>query len=41
VPLFYKWTRDYIKEFRLDSDGDVTDIRPVVPSTVATAGRTT
>ncbi|WP_244298440.1 hypothetical protein [Micromonospora cremea] len=34
VPLFYEWTRDYIKEFRLDEDGDVKDIRPVVPSLV-------
>jgi cytochrome c len=34
VPLFYEWTRDYIKEFRLDRRGDVTDIRPVLPSFV-------
>jgi cytochrome c len=32
VPLFYEWTRDYIKEFRLDSAGNVTDIRPVLPT---------
>ncbi|MFG2100189.1 PQQ-dependent sugar dehydrogenase [Micromonospora echinaurantiaca] len=34
VPLFYEWTRDYVKEFRLDRAGEVTDIRPVVPSLV-------
>ncbi|MGA4728177.1 PQQ-dependent sugar dehydrogenase [Micromonospora taraxaci] len=34
VPLFYEWSRDYIKEFRLDEDGDVDDIRPVAPSLV-------
>ncbi|MEU4680133.1 PQQ-dependent sugar dehydrogenase [Micromonospora sp. NPDC023737] len=34
VPLFYEWTRDYIKEFRLDGQGNVRDIRPVVPSLV-------
>ena len=34
VPLFYEWTRDYIKEFRLDRRGDVADIRPVLPSLV-------
>jgi cytochrome c len=34
VPLFYEWTRDYIKEFRLDRRGQVQDIRPVVPSIV-------
>jgi cytochrome c len=32
VPLFYEWTRDYIKEFRLDSAGNVADIRPVLPT---------
>ena len=32
VPLFYEWTRDYIKEFRVDSAGQVTDIRPVLPT---------
>jgi cytochrome c len=32
VPLFYEWTRDYIKEFRLDSAGNVVDIRPVLPT---------
>ncbi|SDY89919.1 PKD domain-containing protein [Micromonospora pattaloongensis] len=34
VPLFYEWTRDYIKEFRLDRQNQVRDIRPVVPSIV-------
>jgi cytochrome c len=34
VPLFYEWTRDYVKEFRLDRRGDVRDIRPVLPSFV-------
>jgi glucose/arabinose dehydrogenase/PKD repeat protein len=34
VPLFYEWTRDYVKEFRLDRHGQVTDIRPVLPSIV-------
>ncbi|PWU51939.1 glycosyl hydrolase [Micromonospora sp. S4605] len=34
VPLFYEWTRDYVKEFRLDRAGEVADIRPVVPSLV-------
>ncbi|GAB3807456.1 PQQ-dependent sugar dehydrogenase [Micromonospora zhanjiangensis] len=33
-PLFYEWTRDYVKEFVLDRRGQVTDIRPVVPSVV-------
>jgi cytochrome c len=33
VPLFYEWTRDYIKEFRLNGAGtDVRRIRPVLPS---------
>jgi cytochrome c len=31
-PLFYEWTRDYIKEFRLSSSGGLADIRPVLPS---------
>jgi hypothetical protein len=31
VPLFYEWTRDYVKEFRLDSSGNVFKINPVVP----------
>ncbi|MEV4539469.1 PQQ-dependent sugar dehydrogenase [Asanoa sp. NPDC049518] len=34
VPLFYEWTRDYIKEFRLDRHGNVADIRPVLGSLV-------
>ncbi len=28
VPLFYEWTRDYIKEFRLDAAGNLAEIRP-------------
>ncbi|WP_419998976.1 PQQ-dependent sugar dehydrogenase [Streptomyces boninensis] len=32
VPLFAEWSRDYIKEFRLDKDGAVKDINPVVAS---------
>jgi glucose/arabinose dehydrogenase/PKD repeat protein len=32
VPLFYEWTRDYIKEFRLGASGNVVDIRPVLPT---------
>ncbi|GIF75083.1 PQQ-dependent sugar dehydrogenase [Asanoa siamensis] len=34
VPLFYEWSRDYTKEFRLDRRGNVDDIRPVLPSLV-------
>jgi cytochrome c len=32
VPLFYEWTRDYIKEFRLDQAGELAAIRPVLPT---------
>ena len=33
VPLFYEWTRDYIKEFRLDADRDeVVEINGVLDS---------
>ena len=33
VPLFYEWTRDYIKEFRLDADRDeVVSINDVLGS---------
>jgi cytochrome c len=28
VPLFYEWTRDYIKEFRLDGAGNLASISP-------------
>jgi cytochrome c len=31
VPLFYEWTRDYIKEFRLADDGSLFKINPVAP----------
>jgi cytochrome c len=34
VPLFYEWTRDYIKEMRLSPFGDLGGIRPVVPETI-------
>ncbi|MPZ95901.1 MAG: carbohydrate-binding protein [Propionibacteriales bacterium] len=34
VPLFYEWTRDYVKEFRLDDDGNLLKINPFLPSTV-------
>jgi cytochrome c len=30
VPLFYEWTRDYIKEFRLNDAGEVAEINPVL-----------
>jgi glucose/arabinose dehydrogenase len=32
VPLFFEWTRDYIKEFRLDRAGLLSEIKPVVDS---------
>ena len=32
VPLFYEWTRDYIKEMRLDESGKLLKINPVLPS---------
>ncbi|MCA2217777.1 PQQ-dependent sugar dehydrogenase [Jidongwangia harbinensis] len=31
-PLFYEWTRDYVKAFSLDADDQVTAIESVVPS---------
>jgi cytochrome c len=31
VPLFYEWTRDYIKEMRLDGAGSLFKINPVAP----------
>ncbi|MGN9778047.1 PQQ-dependent sugar dehydrogenase [Micromonospora sp. H33] len=34
IPLFYEWTRDYVKGFRLDAGGDLTGIEPVLPSFV-------
>ena len=33
-PLFYEWTRDYIKAFTLDRDNDVTAIEPVIDSII-------
>ena len=38
VPLFYEWTRDYIKEFRLDDAGNVAEINPAVGSLLGTLG---
>jgi cytochrome c len=32
VPLFYEWTRDYIKGMRLDANGDLSEIFPVAPN---------
>ncbi|MEV1145171.1 PQQ-dependent sugar dehydrogenase [Micromonospora sp. NPDC049799] len=32
MALFHEWTRDYVKGFRLDADGDLTGIEPVLPS---------
>jgi cytochrome c len=32
VPLFYEWTRDYVREFRLDRTGRVSSISPVLRS---------
>jgi glucose/arabinose dehydrogenase/PKD repeat protein len=32
VPLFYEWTRDYIREFRLNGAGEVAEINPVLPT---------
>ncbi|MEV6599628.1 PQQ-dependent sugar dehydrogenase [Actinoplanes sp. NPDC051346] len=33
-PLFYEWTRDYVKEFTLGPDNAVTAIAPVLPSVI-------
>ena len=38
VPLFYEWTRDYIKEFRLDDAGNLAEIGPAVGSLLGTLG---
>lgn len=32
VPLFYEWTRDYVKGMRLDDDGNLASIEDVVDS---------
>ena len=32
MPLFYEWTRDWIKEMRLDESGKLLKINPVLPS---------
>ena len=34
APLFYEWTRDYVKEFRLGRRDRVDEINPVLPSLV-------
>ena len=34
VPLFFEWTRDYVKEFRLNQAGNLAQIIPVLPSIV-------
>lgn len=34
VPLFYEWTRDYVKAMHLDANGDVSSIEDVVSSIV-------
>lgn len=34
IPLFYEWTRDYIKGMRLDAAGDLAGIEPVIDSIV-------
>lgn len=34
MPLFYEWTRDYIKGMRLGADGELSGIEDVVPSIV-------
>ena len=34
APLFYEWTRDYIKDFRLDRRGQLRDIGSVLASMV-------
>ncbi|SCE92819.1 PQQ-dependent sugar dehydrogenase [Micromonospora mirobrigensis] len=33
-PLFYEWTRDYVKAFTLDAQRNLVGIEPVVPSIV-------
>jgi cytochrome c len=38
VPLFYEWTRDYIKEFRLNAAGELAEIRPATGSLLGTLG---
>ena len=34
MPLFYEWTRDYVKGMRLDADGELASIEDVIPSIV-------
>ena len=34
MPLFYEWTRDYVKGMRLDADGGLASIEPVIDSIV-------
>lgn len=34
MPLFYEWTRDYVKGMRLGEDGELVSIEPVIDSLV-------
>lgn len=34
MPLFYEWTRDYVKGFRLDDGGNLASIEDVLPSII-------
>ncbi len=34
MPLFYEWTRDYVKGMRLEPDGELASIEDVIPSIV-------
>jgi len=34
MPLFYEWTRDYVKGMRLGADGELASIEAVIPSIV-------
>jgi cytochrome c len=38
TPLFYEWTRDYAKEFRLDDAGNLAEISPAEGSLLGTLG---
>lgn len=33
-PLFYEWTRDYVKALTLDANGDLASIEPVIDSLI-------
>lgn len=32
IPLMYEWVRDFIKQFRLDEDGDLAEIADMLPN---------